>query len=154
MCRDLQIISATQNTVLIDVIQSCLNSEPYYLESGAVTFNIYKSKREVLWIRDILVRICTTNLRIRLGYGSCSFRQWLSRCQTKINWFASYFLKVHLNQSSKVKFIKKSQKKSRVFLLILLDDVRIRIQIRTNNHGFGTWSPKNLRIRIHRTGQE
>jgi hypothetical protein len=46
-----------------------------------------------------------------------------------------YFLKVHLHHSSKTKVIKKSQSKSRFFLLSMLDDGRIRIQIRirTNN---------------------
>ncbi len=51
------------------------------------------------------------------------------------------FLKVHLHHSSQIKSHKEITKqwKSRVFLLFLLDDgrIRLRIQIRTNNEGSG-----------------
>jgi hypothetical protein len=64
------------------------------------------------------------------------------------NFLAYYFLKVHLHHSSKTKVIKKSQSKSRFFLLSMLDDGRIRIQIRisTNNRIRRIRRPKNLTI--------
>jgi hypothetical protein len=40
------------------------------------------------------------------GSGSCSFRQWLARCQKNI-FSAFYFLNVYLHQSSKTKVLKK-----------------------------------------------
>ncbi len=68
------------------------------------------------------------------GSGSCSFLQWLSRCQQKITVFLLIAsLKVHLHSVSKDKSHKEvtKQDKSRLFLVYLLDDGRIRI--RTNN---------------------
>ncbi len=46
--------------------------------------------------------------------GSCSFRQWRSRCKQQIFvflkfFFAYYFLTVHLHYTPKIKVIKKSQ---------------------------------------------
>jgi hypothetical protein len=54
-----------------------------------------------------------------------------------------YFLKVHLNQSSKIKSHNKPQNsRNQFFLTFLLDDGRIR----TNNDESGSWRPKNIRI--------
>ncbi len=64
----------------------------------------------MLWIRDILIWIrirWSVSLTYGPGSGSCSFRQWLARCQQKISFFQSFFaynfLKVHLHQPSKIK---------------------------------------------------
>ncbi len=53
----------------------------------------YQTSKPVLWIRDILVRIRT--LSYRYGSGSCSFRQWLSRCHQKISLLQSSKIKSH-----------------------------------------------------------
>ncbi len=80
------------------------------------------------------------------GSGSFYFHYWPSRCQQKTNLKKKkilpiyYFLKVLLHHFSKIKSEKEvtKQKKSRLFLLYLLNDRRIRIQSR-------------IRIRIHTT---
>ncbi len=109
----------------------------------------------VLWIRDILVRVRITDLGSASGSGS--FRQGPSRYKKKKKYFfnsffAYYFLKVTvlLHHSSKTKSHEDvtKQKKSRFFLLFLLNDGRIRIQIRirTNNDGSTrSGRPKNIR---------
>ncbi len=94
----------------------------------------------VLWILGILVRI---RVRILL------FSSVADKMPTKIKfffkvYFAYYFLKVHLH-----KFLQKNsqkevtnQQKSRIFLIFCL-----LVQ------GSGSGRTKNLRIRIHITGQ-
>ncbi len=65
----------------------------------------------VLWIRDILVRIRirgSVPLTCGSGSRSCSFREWLSRCQQKLSFvfysFSAYsFLKVYSHQFSMIK---------------------------------------------------
>ncbi len=80
-------------------------------------------------IHDILVWILIqTRIRILL------FCHWPSRCQQKTNFskvcFAYYFSKVHLHHFQRKKVKKKSQSiRTRFFLLFLLGDRRIRIQI-------------------------
>ncbi len=53
----------------------------------------------VLWSRDILIPYGSGSAPLSYGSGSCSFCQWLSRCQQKISFFfkkffSFYFLKV------------------------------------------------------------
>jgi hypothetical protein len=67
---------------------------------------------------------------------------------------AFLFLKVHLHYFSKIKKSPKKvskQQESRVFLLFLLADRRIRIQIHTSDNGSGS-RLKNMWIRIRYTG--
>jgi hypothetical protein len=75
----------------------------------------------VLWIREILVRIRfrrsvpgTTDI----GFGSCSFRQWLLRCQQKVSFFLLInFLRHIYIILHRQKVIKKSQNsRNQVFL--------------------------------------
>jgi hypothetical protein len=110
----------------------------------------------VMWISDILVRIrgcvaLTYGSRFGSGSGSCFFRQQLIRCQQKIFFspklFAYYFLKVHLQQASKIKRqkeVKNRIKQSKGFLTFLLVDGRIQIRIRINTNRSGR--PKNIWI--------
>ncbi len=54
---------------------------------------------------------CCGSMTFWYGSGSCSFRQGPSKCQKNnifISFFAFYFLKVHLHNSSKIKVIKMS----------------------------------------------
>ncbi len=71
------------------------------------------------------------------GYGSCSLSSVTFKTQKKISMFVfpCYFLKVHLNHSSKIKCHKEVtiQYKSRFSLLVLLDDGRIRIRTSVTN---------------------
>ncbi len=56
------------------------------------------------------------------GSGSCSFRQWPSRCQQKLfslRFFAYYFLKIHLYNSSQIKSHKMSQNSRNLGFLTL-----------------------------------
>ncbi len=106
----------------------------------------------MFWIHDILVRI-----RIR-GSVPLLFFFLAFKMSTKNKFFCFFFLKVHLRQSSKIKGHKEVTKhlKSRFFQLFLLNYRMIRIWIRANNDGSGSWRPKNLwilliRIRIHNT---
>ncbi len=88
------------------------------------------------------------------GSGSCSFRQWLLRCQ-QIQVFYLLFFKVHFHQSSKIKVIKKSQNRRNQGFSYFLCMVMELGRIRTNNDGSGSERLKNLRIlriRIHDTG--
>jgi hypothetical protein len=65
-----------------------------------------EGSQAVLWIHVILVQIrIRGSLPLTYGSGSCFFRLWLTmtRRQQKISFFANYFLKVHLHQSSKIK---------------------------------------------------
>ncbi len=121
----------------------------------------------ILWIRDILVRSRIRRF-VPLTYGSSSgsgseswsFRQWFSRCKKNeffSNFFASYFLKIHLHQSSKIKKSQRSQKTVEIkvfltfFCCLMMQGVRIQIRIHTNNDRSRSGRPKNLRIRIHNT---
>jgi hypothetical protein len=89
-----------------------------------------------------------------------------SRRQQKISFFIKFFtkffvyylvpylLRVHLQQSSKIKSMKSqngwNQRFSLFFCLLWKD----RIRIRTNNYGSGSWGPqnwRNLRIRLRNT---
>ncbi len=123
-----------------------LNWPPYRQSEGrAKSSNTFPP---VLWIRDIFVWI-----RIPNGSETCFSRGWLSRWQPKKVFLLITFWRYFYIRRQKLKNPEEvtKQKKSRVFLLFLLDDGRIRFQIliRTNNGGFG-W-PNNLRIRIHNT---
>ncbi len=62
----------------------------------------------VSWFREILVQIrfrgsVPTDYGSGFGSGTCSFPQWPSRCEQKIDFFYYYFLKVHLHHSPKIK---------------------------------------------------
>jgi hypothetical protein len=73
----------------------------------------------VLWIRDILVRICIRILLfLSVAFKMATKNEFL-RCS------AYYFLKVHLHESSKINTVDTKHKKSRFFLRFLLDDGRI-----------------------------
>ncbi len=108
-------------------------------------------------------RIRTTDLWIRIRIHILLFSSVAIKMSTKnkflSKFFAYYLLKVHLNQSSKMKNHKKLQNsRNRVFsYFFLFDNGRIRIQAQTNNDGPGSWRPKNIRIlldriQIHNTG--
>ncbi len=115
-------------------------------------------KQAVLWIRDILVRIRirgSVPLANGTGSWSCYFRPWPSRRRQNLSFSASYFLKAHLHNFSKIKSHKEDitkQEESRFFLLFLLDG---SVPL-TNGFGSGSRRSKNLRIlririRIHST---
>ena len=102
----------------------------------------------MLWISDILVRNrIRGSVPLTFGSGSCFFRQRLTRCQQKKFVFKSffclltYFLKVHLHQSSKFKD-KKSKRSHKIGFSSFFFYVDGRIRIRTNNDGSGR--PKNM----------
>ncbi len=66
------------------------------------------------------------------GSGSWPFRQRPSKCKQKkilfLSFFADYFYKVHLHHSSQIKRQRSNKTvESKVFVLILVDDWRIRI---------------------------
>ncbi len=76
-----------------------ISSVPWKLCCGSVTFcygygSVFRNRGSVL-------------LTYGYGSGSCSFHQWLSRREQNTSFFskffAYYFLKVHLHQSSKIK---------------------------------------------------
>jgi hypothetical protein len=86
----------------------------------------------MLWICDILVRIRirirrSVPLQIRiLLFSLAAARQDAKKINLIKKLFASYFLKVHLHQSSKNKCQKDEKKNYRkLFLLVLLVDGRI-----------------------------
>ncbi len=53
--------------------------------------------------KEFFMRNMKVWIRIWIWIGSCSFRQWLSRCQQKIIFFCFLLFKSPLNQSSKIK---------------------------------------------------
>ncbi len=80
------------------------------------------------------------------------FRQWLSRCGQKISFFAYYFLKVHLHQTSKIKSHKTVEIKVFFFLrddgrILMRIQIRIRIRIKIMAD---PGRPKQLRIQRNR----
>ncbi len=89
------------------------------------------------------------------GYGSCFFRQWLTRCQqVSLQCFASDFLKVHFPQSKSQKEVKKNSKNQAFsyFWCLLMEGPGCGSV--TNKDGSRSKRPKNirlLRIRIHVT---
>ncbi len=117
---------------------------------------VHISVQPVLWIHDILVWIPirgSVSLTYESGFGSwsrsgsCSFLQCPSRCQQHffLHFFAYYLLKVHLHHSLKKNShteVKNSRNQG-FFLLVLLDDGRIRI--RTNKMDPGPGGPKPYR---------
>ncbi len=80
----------------------------------------------------------------RSGFGSCSFWQWLSECQQKIEFFPSFFflcLNVGTltsvskdNMSLRTQLTKQYRKKSWCILIFLLVDGMIRIRRNTGFH--------------------
>ena len=81
----------------------------------------------VLWIRDMLVRIrIRWSMSLTYGSGSCFFRQWLTRCQQKIIFFAKFFCLLLFECTFTSVFIDKKSKNSqkiveiKVFLLFCL----------------------------------
>ncbi len=95
----------------------------------------------MLWICDILVRI-----RILL-FSSVADEQHKKR------FFASYFLKVHLHQSSQLKSQKEVTKRinqsfSNFFCLLMDGSGSVQ-----NNDGSGSERPNYIRIRIHYTNR-
>ncbi len=119
----------------------------------------------MLRIHDILVWI---RIRIRIrgsiplangsGSGSCYFHHWPSRRQQKTtlkkSFSAHYFLKAYLHNFLKIKSQKDvtKQYKSRVFLLILLNDPGSGSTPLTNGNGSGSRRPKIIWFRIRNTG--
>ncbi len=69
------------------------------------------------------------------------FRQWLSK------WKKIFCLLLTVGTRKQVIMRSQNSLKSRCFLIFLLIDGRVLIQIFTNNYGSGYWRPKNLRIR-------
>jgi hypothetical protein len=77
---------------------------------------------------------------------SCSFRQWLSKCQQKISVFQIFVLLITYRR-----YIYILSLQDKIFLKFLAFDGRIRIQIRIRKNNYGSGRIKNLRIRIRTT---
>ncbi len=85
------------------------------------------------------------------------FRQWLTRCQQKINisskFFAPFIFEHQCTLKSKNFFYKNSTGSNQGFSYFLLINRRIRIRIRPNNDGSESPSKRtDLQIRVHNTG--
>ncbi len=62
-----------------------------------------------------------------------------------LSFLAYYFLKLHLHNFSYIKSHKEVPKQSKAFLIILLDDRRVRLRTVFRTNGSGSMRPKNIR---------
>ncbi len=118
-----------------------------------------------IWIRGSMPLTNGSGFGSGCGSGSFYFRHWPSRGQQKINLKKSFLHITFLNSTFTSFFTGKKSKRGhktveiKVFLIILLNDRRIRIRSRGSiplTNGSGSGRPKNtwirIRIRIRSTG--